>query len=250
MNTSDNQIFPYVSVDCVIFGFDHSQLHVLLINRLKAGSAEKLNSVEYALPGDLIYMSENLDMAALRVLRELTGLEDIFLEQFGTFGAPDRLASERDKEWLKSIRQFPEVRVVTVGYYSLVNMNEYQPKAASFASSAQWVPVHSIDKLPFDHNKLLHKAQMKLKEKLKSMPIGFNLLPEKFTLAQLQRLYEVILNKELDKRNFRRKIIKIGMLQKLDEKQVGVAHKPASYYCFDMMKYRELVKKGFDNFGF
>ena len=241
---------PYVSVDCVVFGFDYSRLHVMLINRDKEGSQYGQNGEEYALPGDLTYLDENLDMAALRVLKELTSLENIYLEQFGAFGDPDRLSSEKDQKWLNSLRAHPEASVVTIAYYSLVNMHDYEPIAASFAASAQWVPLDSVGSLPFDHTKILNTATRRLNQQLKARPVGFNLLPEKFTLAQLQRLYEVILNKNLDKRNFRRKILKIGMLKKLNEKQSGVAHKPASFYSFDIEKYKELLDRGFDNFGF
>jgi 8-oxo-dGTP diphosphatase len=222
----------------------------MLIDRSKADGETNNNGVEYALPGDLIYTDENLDEAALRVLRELTGLKNIFLEQFGAFGDPDRLTGEEDQKWLNAIRAHPEARVVTIAYYALVNMHDYEPVAASFAASAQWVPLDDVNLLPFDHNKILDAALHQLNLQLKTRPVGFNLLPDKFTLAQLQRLYEVILNKRLDKRNFRRKILKIGMLRKLDEKQSGVAHKPASFYSFDLDKYRELINQGFDNFGF
>lgn len=250
MPKSLEKLNPYVSVDCVIFGFDYSRLHVMLIDRAKTNGETAGNGVEYALPGDLIYTDENLDEAALRVLQELTGLKNIYLEQFGAFGDPDRLSGEEDQRWLNEIRSHPEARVVTVAYYSLVNMHDYEPVAASFASSAQWVPLDETGLLPFDHNKILDYALEQLNKQLKTRPVGFNLLPEKFTLAQLQRLYEVILNKDLDKRNFRRKILKIGMLRKLNEKQRGVAHKPASFYSFDPEKYKRLLEQGFDNFGF
>jgi 8-oxo-dGTP diphosphatase len=222
----------------------------MLIDRRKTDGETGMNGVEHALPGDLIYTDEDLDMAAMRVLKELTGLANIYLEQFGAFGDPDRLSGEEDQKWLNSLRAHPEARVVTVAYYSLVNMHDYEPVAASFASSAQWVPLDSVGILPFDHTKILTQALKRLNQQLRVKPVGFNLLPEKFTLAQLQRLYEVILNKDLDKRNFRRKILKIGMLRKLNEKQSGVAHKPASYYSFDIDKYEDLLDRGFDNFGF
>ncbi|MCP4125004.1 MAG: NUDIX hydrolase [Bacteroidetes bacterium] len=252
MNTPSGlgSLNPYVSVDCVIFGFERSKLHVLLIQRQLSDHDSENKGVQYALPGDLIYDNEGLDMAAMRVLKELTGLKNIFLEQFNSFGDPDRLSSEEDKKWLNKVRAHPNARVITIAYFSLVNMNDYVPKAASFASSAQWIPIDTVGKLPFDHNQILEKALHRLNQSLKSRPVGFNLLPQKFTLAQLQQLYEVILNKNLDKRNFRRKILKIGMLKKLDEKQSGVAHKPASYYSFDPTKYQDLVERGFDDFGF
>lgn len=247
---SSIELNPYVSVDCVVFGFDGEDLYVMLIDRLRTEGKKLKDGVEYALPGNLIYNHEDLDTAARRVLSELTGLDEIFLEEFGSFSDPNRISNEKDQKWLTSIRQHPEVRVVTIAYYSLVNMNNYEPVPSSFAASAEWIPVKHANQLAFDHDLILATALRKLNDKLKSRPIGFNLLPEKFTLAQLQRLYEVILNKSLDKRNFRRKILKIDMLKKLEEKQKDVAHKPASFYSFDEEKYKELIEQGFDNFGF
>ncbi len=250
--TKSDKLNPHISVDCVIFGFDNSNLHVLLIDRTKSSESEniKLNGVEHALPGNLIFDNEDLDTAARRVLHELTGLKKIYLEQFGAFGDPNRISSEKDQKWLSTIREHPKARVVTIGYYSLVNMKIFTPKLSSSLNDAEWVPIKRVSQLPFDHNLILNKARQRLKASLQARPIGFNLLPEKFTLAQLQRLYEVILDKPLDKRNFRRKIFKIDILKKLDEKQKDVAHKPASFYCFDEYKYKILLDKGFENFGF
>ena len=241
----------HVSVDCVIFGFDFSKLHVLLINRPHVRDKVLDDSIKFALPGDLIYNNENLDTAARRILNELTGLQIIYLKQFGAFGDPARISMERDQKWLNpKLDGLANISIVTVAYFSLVNLHTNEPIVNSIDNDAKWVPVNEIGRLPFDHNLILDKALINLKARLKSRPVGFNLLPTKFTLAQLQRLYELVLNKNLDKRNFRRKILKIGMLNKLDEKQNGVAHKPASYYSFDTNKYEELLKKGFDNFGF
>ena len=238
---------PNVSVDCVIFGFDLDQLTVLLIDRGEISSAF---GPRLALPGNLIYDNENLDMAANRVLDELTGLKNIYLEQVGAFGDPDRIHKESDREWLKSIRAEPEARVITVAYYTLVTMAQYKPQASSFAKNADWVPVNEIKELAFDHFEILQAAKEKLKQKIKIQPIGFNLLPEKFTLSQLHRLYESILDKPLDKRNFRRKIQKLDILTSLREKQRGVPHKPSLLYKFNEEKYQELTQTGFDNFGF
>ncbi len=243
----NSELNPNVSVDCVIFGFDLDQLTVLLIDRGEISSAF---GPRLALPGNLIYDNENLDMAANRVLDELTGLKNIYLEQVGAFGDPDRIHKESDREWLKSIRAEPEARVITVAYYTLVTMAQYKPQASSFAKNADWVPVNEIKELAFDHFEILQAAKEKLKQKIKIQPIGFNLLPEKFTLSQLHRLYESILDKPLDKRNFRRKIQKLDILTSLREKQRGVPHKPSLLYKFNEEKYQELTQTGFDNFGF
>ena len=243
----NSELNPNVSVDCVIFGFDLEQLTVLLIDRGEISSAF---GPRLALPGNLIYDNENLDMAANRVLDELTGLKNIYLEQVGAFGDPDRIHKESDREWLKSIRAEPEARVITVAYYTLVPMQQYQPQASSFAKNADWIPVSEIKELAFDHFEILQAAKEKLKQKIKIQPIGFNLLPQKFTLSQLHRLYESILDKPLDKRNFRRKIQKLDILSSLSEKQRGVPHKPSLLYEFNEEKYQELTQTGFDNFGF
>jgi 8-oxo-dGTP diphosphatase len=245
--TNKGTLNPHVSADCVIFGFDFEKLNVLIIRRGVEGSNK---SPRMALPGDLIYDNENLDMAAARILKELTGLEGIYLEQVGAFGDPDRIKTPKDQEWLKSIRSEPEARVITVAYYSLVKMEDCSIHASSFAKSAEWVAVNDIKELAFDHLEILKAASQKLKAKIATQPIGFNLLPEKFTLGQLHKLYEAILEKKIDKRNFRRKILKLNILTSLEEKQKGVAHKPSKFVKFNEQNYKKLCKTGFDNFAF
>lgn len=228
-------INPNVSVDCVIFGFSMGNLEVLLIERTPGLEGEEKDL--QALPGDLIYEDETLDQAAIRVLKELTGLDKIYLEQVYTFGDPNRISKKKDIEWLQKIRAHPEARVITVAYTSLVKKESYQPTASGFAKNAMWVPVQNVPVLAFDHNDILQKAQAHLKAKIYSQPIGFELLPKKFTLAELQKLYEAILNESLDKRNFRRKILKTSFIIPLTEKQSGVAHKPAQLFKFDVKKF-------------
>ena len=242
-----SELNPNVSVDCVIFGFDLEKLNVLVIDR---GEIELAENVRMALPGNLIYNNENLDQAAYRVLEELTSLKNIYLEQIGAFGDLNRICKEADRAWLQSIRAEPEARVITVAYFSLVKMEDYMPHAASFAKNAAWIPANEITDLAFDHYDILQAARNKLKEKIKIQPIGFNLLPEKFTLSQLHKLYESILDKELDKRNFRRKVQKLDILTQLNEKQEGVPHKPSELYKFNEEKYQEITQNGYDNFGF
>jgi 8-oxo-dGTP diphosphatase len=235
---------PNVSVDCVIFGFDGEKLKVLLIDRgqhVPGDSREKI----YALPGNLIREDENLDTAAGRVLNELTGLENIFLEQFGSFGDPDRLSKEADLEWIRSIRSQPDARVITVAYYSLIRADQYEIHASSFAQDAFWHDINKLPALGFDHQEIIESALRELKFKSKYQPLGFELLPEKFTLGQLQKLYEAILSTELDKRNFRRKILKMSFLVPLKEKQIGVPHKPARYFTFDKEKYQNYKSNDF-----
>ena len=238
---------PNNSVDCVIFGFDFEQIKVLLIDRgQNLGNSKNLR----ALPGNLIYEEEDLDEAAYRVLEELTGIKDIYLEQVGAFGNPNRVNKESDREWLKSIRDEPNARVITAAYYSLVKIDDFIPKPHSFAKKAEWISITEINELAFDHFEILQVAKEKLKQKIKIQPIGFNLLPEKFTLSQLHKLYECILEKPLDKRNFRRKIQKLNILTNLKEKQRGVPHKPSQLYKFNEENYQLLTQNGYDNFGF
>lgn len=240
----ETSLNPNVSVDCVVFGFDGEKLKVLLIDRdqlLNDPEGDKI----YVLPGNLIRDDETLDDAANRVLKELTGLSDLYLEQFRSFGDPNRLTRAEDSAWLQSIRAQPEARVITVAYYSLVRADHYELHASGFAKEAFWHEIENLPRLGFDHEEIVLSALEALKFKSKYQPLGFELLPEKFTLGQLQKLYEAILNTSLDKRNFRRKILKMSFLMPLDEKQTGVPHKPARYYKFDDAKYREFKSKDF-----
>lgn len=244
----DTAITPNLSVDCVIFGFDFTELKVLLIEREEGDFANDPDKPGVlALPGDHIYANEDLDQAAERVLKELTGLENIYMKQVKAFGNPERMNNERDKKWMKFIRAEPDVRVITVGYYSLVKLGQYKTEAASFARHAVWQPISEIPILAFDHNEIVNEALKSLRLKLKNEPVGFELLPKKFTLSQLQRLYEIIMGTEFEKRNFRRKILKKDILISLEEKQIGVPHKAARLYQFDKEGYERA--KG-ENYSF
>jgi 8-oxo-dGTP diphosphatase len=236
-----------ISVDCVILGFDFEKLQVLLIER---DSDSEDQASRYALPGDLIYDDENLNQAANRVLKELTGLENIYLEQCHAHGDVNRTKRESDQKWLESVRDEPNLRVITIAYYSLVNINAFKPTPSNFAKSVVWKPLSEIEDLAFDHFEILTQAHKTLQAKIKLKPIGFNLLPEKFTLSQLHKLYEAILGRELDKRNFRRKMMKLDIVERLDEKQVGVPHKPSNFYKFNIENYQKLIEEDYDNFGF
>jgi 8-oxo-dGTP diphosphatase len=227
---TNHAINPNISVDCVIFGFGDNNLEVLLIERSPKTTEHEDDLL--ALPGDLIYEDETLDQAASRVLKELTNLENIYLEQVYTFGDPQRISKPKDILWLQRIREVPQARVITVAYTSLVKKEFYKPTPRGFAQNAIWKPIDELPILAFDHNEILQKALDFLKHKIYIEPVGFELLPKKFTMAQLQRLYEIILQSTLDKRNFRRKILKTSFVVALDEKQKGVAHKPAMLYKF------------------
>lgn len=224
---------PHVSTDCVIFGFNQDTLRLLLIRRNIPNKITEVNDVHYALPGDLVRDDENLDTAANRVLAELTGLKGIYLEQFHAFGDPLRIAKQKDRSWLESVRQNPEARVITVAYMALIDSNKAVLQPGSFSKEAVWVPIHEVPELAFDHNEIFENALIALREMVQLQPIGFELLPEKFTMSQLQSLYETILERDLDKRNFRRKMLNSGVLIPLSEKQIGVSNKPARFYKFN-----------------
>lgn len=213
------------TVDNVIFGFDEGDLKVLLIKR-----GEEPYSGKWALPGYFVYPNEDLNTAAIRVLEELTGIRNVYLEQVQTFGKVDR---------------HPFGRVITVAYLSLVKISKYAIQPASIALKAKWHSVANLNDLAFDHLEILNASFNQLKRTVRSRPIGFELLPYKFTLTQLQHLYESILETELDKRNFRKKILSMDLLINLNETQEGVAHRPAKLYQFDPVKYQNFLDEGF-----
>ena len=214
-----------LTVDCVVFGMDDEDLKVMLIQRdLPPFEGE------WALPGGFVRVEETVDEAARRELEEETGLKDVFLEQLYTFGAVDR---------------DPRERVVSVAYVALVNLVDHRVQAATDARQAAWFPVHDVPSLAFDHADILSVGLRRLRGKLSYQPIGFELLPKKFALSRLQHLYEVVLERELDKRNFRKKVLATGLLVETNEVQQDVAHRAARLYRFDERKYTQLARQGF-----
>jgi len=235
MNQGERNINPHISVDCVIFGFSTKMLKVLLINRTFNGESGRIIN-DHKLPGDFIAINEDLDLAASRILEELTGLKDIYLQPFAFFGKPDRINKRQDINWLNETTGHKIRRVVTAAYYSLLNISDTNSDFA-IKNNASWIDVKQIPKLAFDHASIISRGLAHLQLALRNEPIGFELLPEKFTIRELQILYEVILDCTLDNRNFRKKILKSPYLVQLKEKQAGVAHKPAYYYRFDRNIY-------------
>ena len=221
-----------LSVDCVILGFDDDQrLKILLIKK----KINKTGDLQYAIPGDLLKEDEDLLSGAKRILKSLTSLDNLFLKQFRVFGDPLRTKDKKDQAWLNMYRKNPKERVVTVGYLSLVKMENYLPQASSFALDAEWVDLKSVpNNLAFDHNEIIESGLINLKTQLDHKIIS-NLLPSKFTLSQLQYIYEILLDEKLDKRNFRKTVSKISMIKKTKEKQEGVAHKPAFLYTYEKL---------------
>ncbi len=212
-----------VAIDCIIFGFDGSQLQALLIKR--GFEPEK---GKWSLMGGFTNHDESTDEAAVRVLRQLTGMDNIYMEQLYCF-------SEVDRD--------PAGRVISIAYFALINIADYSEQL-QFEHEAKWFPLDKIPDLIFDHKKMVALAKERLQQKVANHPIGFELLPEKFTLPQLQSLYEAIYESPLDKRNFTRKILSLEILNRLNEKNKTSSRKGAFYYVFDKKKYQELNHEG------
>jgi 8-oxo-dGTP diphosphatase len=217
---------PSVTVDCVVFGLDKSaDVRVLLIKR-----AYEPYKNSWAIPGGFIKENETLDAAAQRELEEETGVRNIFIEQLYTFG---------------NLNRDPRGHVISVAYFALINLEEHPTSAATDAKDAQWFKLSELPELAFDHSEILDIAIKRLDSKVRYQPIGFELLPDKFTLSELQNLYETILGRALNRRNFRSKILKMDILEQL-ERQKDVPHRPAFLYKFNKEKYEELTKNGFE----
>lgn len=219
-----HQIMDDLSIDCVIFGFT-DELKVLLVKH-----AEGISKGKWALPGGYITYDESLDQSANRILKLLTGVDKLFLEQLKAFG---------------SVERFPNKRVVTVAYYTLIRDTDYDVVAGFTASDVKWFSINDIPELPYDHRDILQYAWDQLKHKVKQEPIGFNLLPKKFTLLQLQNLYESILQIKLDKPNFRRKMLSMNLLVDCNEKQDNVSHRAAKLFSFNEEVYQSLKEHKF-----
>lgn len=217
---------PALTVDCVVFGLDEHDLKVLLIQR-------KLQPFQHswALPGGFVRVDETLDEAARRELEEEAGVRDVYLEQLYTFGE-----LERD----------PRERVVTVAYFALAKLSDHRIRAATDAMGVGWFGLDDLPRLGFDHVGIVQRAHERLRGKVRYAPVGFELLPPRFSLTQLQRLYEIILGTALDKRNFRKKILAMDLLVETDEVEQGVRHRAARLYRFDRRKYDRLTKQGFE----
>ncbi|NLT51374.1 MAG: NUDIX hydrolase [Ignavibacteria bacterium] len=219
------KVVENISIDCVIFGFDKGNLEVLLIQRAINPEKDK-----WALPGGFILKSEEIENAAARILKETSAIENIYMEQLSVFG---------------NVNRYPDRRVFTIGYFALVSPEKYNLLPGIDTTEVRWFKMSDLPELAFDHKAIIETALKKLRSRVRIRPIGFELLPKKFSLPKLQTLYESILGVNLDKRNFRKKLLKMNLLIKLDEKEKGNIKRAAMLYKFDRKNYNKLVEKGF-----
>ncbi len=230
----EEKCLPSVSIDCVVFGFHDSSLKVLLL--------KLINSESWAIPGGYVFKDEDMYQSANRILEERTGVKQIFLTQFKTFGQTNRsehyFAGFPDNIWHKQ-------RFLTIGYYALIDYSKVHPEIDEFSDSCEWKDVDSMPKLMMDHQTIFDEALMQLRRDLNYKPVGLNLLPEKFTMPELQKLYETILGKELNRGNFFRKMKRYGILTKLNETRKGGAHKAPDLYSFNQDTYNKALEMGF-----
>ncbi|WP_456377331.1 NUDIX hydrolase [Lutibacter sp.] len=242
-----DEFIPQHSVDCVIFGFDNQELKILLL-KYKFGGF-------WTLPGGFIKKDEDMDNAAQRLLKERSGLDNVFLKQFYSFGNASRnfltenvskkrwekenlvLVSKKFIEWINK-------RFITTGYFAMIDIRKSAPKPDIFSEKCEWIPVKKIPQLIYDHNKIIDKALEQLRIQLNYLPISINVLPNMFTMKQLQKLYEEILNKKLERSNFQRKMLRLGIFIRLEKQFTGAANKAPYMYRFNKEKYEEIIKRG------
>ena len=228
----------HISVDCVVVGFDGEQLKVLLVKRAGEDNGEVYHDMK--LPGSLIYMDEDLDEAAQRVLYELTGLKNVNLMQFKAFGSKNRTSNPKDVRWLERAMQSRVERIVTIAYLSMVKIDRTLDKNLD-EHQACWIALKDVKTLAFDHNLIIKEAMTYIRQFVEFNPsMLFELLPRKFTAAQLRILFELVYDKAVDVRNFHKKIAMMEYVVPLEEKQQGVAHRAARYYKFDKKIYNKV----------
>nr|WP_319571182.1 NUDIX domain-containing protein [uncultured Draconibacterium sp.] len=236
-----SEVLDHISLDCVIFGFHDNELKVLML-KLK-------HTKTYGLPGGFLKHEETLEQAAERTLKERTGLDNIFLKQFKVFSDPLRDKQKKDDpEFLKN--EPPEVvaffnqRFISVGFYALVEFSKVNPQPDALSEACEWINPFDDVEMVLDHKEIIDKALTTLRIQLNRQPIGLKLLPQKFTMPQLQKLYETILGRELDRRNFQRKILSYKILNKLNERKTGGAHKAPFLYEFNRENYKKALEDG------
>ena len=227
------EFLPSISIDCVVFGFHDASLKVLLL-QLK-------NTTKWGLPGGYLKRDEDLNEAANRILKDRTGAQDIYLNQFKTFGKRNRseafFKDFPDDLWHKQ-------RYVSIAHYALIDYSIVNPVVDTFSEACEWKDINDLPEFMMDHEDILNAALLQLRRDLNYKPVGYNLLPEKFTMPELQKLYEIILDKKLNRGNFYRKMTRYGILEKLNETRKGGAHKAPDLYKFDEEKYKAALANG------
>jgi 8-oxo-dGTP diphosphatase len=233
-----NTLNPNISTDCVVFAYGQECLRVLLVEREFRLSKESNGVIhDLKLPGGLVYNDELLKDAATRILRELTGLEGVRLEQFDVLDSLQRMDNQFDKLWLEQTSGLNIDRVISIAFYGLVKFDD--PGISELKKGSHWVEITNTQKLPFDHNEIISRALQTVRTKLRKDGIVFSLLPEKFTISQLQNIIKVFYDEDPDSRNFRKKIKKLDYIAPLAEKQKNVAHKPAGLFRFDKKRFQQ-----------
>lgn len=233
---------PGLSIDCVIIGFDAGELYILIMKLYEMDT--------WILPGGFIQLDEHMDHAASRILEERSGLKLPYLQQFYTFGDVDRrdisifLDSLKPQDLTSELAKWMKQRFISTGYLSLVDMRKSKPTPDTLSEDCRWIPFKELPELLFDHRDIVGKALKHIRNQINYMPVGKSLLPEKFTMKDLQMLYESILERELDRGNFQKKMLKLGFLLRHEKKKGGGSHKAPYLYSFDLDKYNELLEKG------
>lgn len=238
-----NDFMPGISVDNVIFGFHDQQLKVLLL--------ECADQEHWMLPGGYVIKTESVNDAAKKVLTARTGLSEVYLQQFGVFGGLERSTPEVVNDFLSAMRLDAEKfswhleRFITIGFFALVEFQKVNPKPDAMSLSCQWFDLHKLPKMIFDHSDLVDEALKTMRVQLRHQPIGYNLLPEEFTLKDLRTIYETILDRKIDRANFNRKMLSLGILHKKEKLFTGGAHKAPYLYSFDEEAYFDMLNEGF-----
>jgi ADP-ribose pyrophosphatase YjhB (NUDIX family) len=237
-NNARDSYLAHISIDCVVFGFHEGQLKVLVL-KMK-------NEQSWYLPGGFVLKNEPIDEAANRILKDRTGLDEIFLQQFHVFGDPDRSRPHREmyNHMLPPSENWFANRFLTIGYYALVDFIHVTPTPDSHSEACTWCDLADTPQLELDHGIILKSALDTLRLQLNYQPIGYNLMPKEFTMPELQKLYETILDKKLDRRNFQRRMLGFGILTRSEKPRKGGAHKAPYLYSFDLANYQNALKEG------
>lgn len=232
-----------VTIDCVIYGYDLNRLNIILLERVLRSKNNEVLIDDVKLPGNQIYYDEDFDEAAARIVKDLTGLNNIALHQFKAFGSPSRISAEKDLLWFKNIKH-PETRVFTIAYYSFLKPYQTQLPLKR-RENARWCPVYEVRNMAYDHKQIVQESLEALRINIRFQPnLIFQLLPAKFTMGQLMKLYEEIYRIKFDRRNFYKKINSLKYIVRLNEKQENVSHKRGTLYMFSNDLFEQYRNEG------